>query len=190
MSATGTQFPLMPNSPPIRTMIRWLRGMAVLGLVVVWCLFAARVFDIVDALMMSAFSIAFAAMTTWGFRRAGKGTVQLTRDGIFVWGHGRRGKVGYNYEWKDIAEVRLVTPRGYIPRDWVGARMGIVDEKPAFVEIRLTRPLLPLIPDRWGTLWAIRGLGSRTVKLYVADPQGLVRAAQPFLTRSAGAGRV
>jgi hypothetical protein len=160
--------------------------MALVGLAVVMGLYAAGKIDGFDAVLLSLFFIAVGTLWVWGFRRSSKGTVQLTHEGIFVqWDRGRT----HDYQWKDIADVRLrsATVHGIVDGPW--ARLGR-PENASFVEVKLSRSRLPIFSDRYGTLWGVRGLWPKTVRLYVTDPEGLVRAAQPFLTRSFGVERL
>jgi hypothetical protein len=161
--------------------------MALVGLVVTLGLYALGKIDRFDALLFSLFFVAIGTLWVRGFRELGKGTVELTHEGILVRGSGGRAQ---DFGWKDIAEVRVSSPSGRWSVDRLWTRVDGAGEDAPFVEVKLKRSRLPIVLDRYGTLWGIPGLGPKTLRLYVTDPEGLVRAAQPFLARPSDAGRI
>ena len=176
------EFPLVPNNPNVRGITRMLLGIAFVGLAVTLGLYAAGKFDGETTLFISLFLILGPLPAAWQYRQRSKGVVRLGGEGLVV-----RARMGGNqaYKWEHIAEVRLSTLAEHGALNRLGARMAGLDENEPFVELRLNRSLrVPLLPGQFGTaVVGIPSLAFKTVALYVTDPEGLVRAAQPFFGR-------
>ncbi len=114
--------------------------------------------------------------------RPEEGVVILNDDRLEV----RTGASRQLYRWIDIRglQVRRYRDLNPLARTW-----AMISRTPAdyrVVEVRLGRSLrLNVVPGQSGTdIIGIPSLFAKSTRLYVHDPDGFVRAAEPFLQNS------
>ncbi len=132
-------------------------------------------------LFLGIFPIAFA----WGMWRFSRGTAVLNSVSLNVI---TRGGVR-RYRWRDISELRLKTVASSDASFRIWARMIGVPTDRQLIEIRLKRSIkLALLPgkvDAGTDTFGIPSLFVRMTRLFVVDPEGFLRAADPLMVESA-----
>jgi len=114
-----------------------------------------------------------------GFQAMGRGVVELSADRLIV--RSRSGRRRQVHAWADIAEVRLNTMRQIGAPERILAAITRVEDLP-FIELRLRRGARanPLFGQIGSLRFGMPG-PMKSIRIYVQDPEGLVRAAQSYL---------
>ena len=148
------------------------------GLALILAAFAVGWLSGERALWVGMTLVVLSASAWWWFRGMGRGMVELSPDSLIV--RSRSGRQVYT--WVDIAEIRLNTLRqiGTGERIWAGITR--VDADLPLVELRLKRGvrLNPLSGDMGSVKFGLPGF-LKSIRIWVKDPEGLVRVANSYL---------
>jgi len=176
----NTEFELLPNSPQVKGLTRLFSVAALPGLTVVVVAFATGWLSGEGTVGVALTVILLTAAYLWGFQAMGRGVVEISPDRLIV--RSRSGRRRQIHTWTDIAEIRLNTMRQIGAPDRIFAAIARVDADLPFVEVRLKRRLRvnPLFGQIGSFKFGTPGL-LKSVRIYVRDPDGLVRAAQSYL---------
>ena len=174
------EFELLPNSPAAKGHARLWSVAALPGVALILAAFAVGWLSGSDAFFIGAMISLLIAGYLWGFRAMGRGVVELSADRLIV--RSRSGRRRQTHAWTDIAEIRLNTLRQISTLERVWAAITRVDADLPFVELRLRRGvrLNPLSGVMGSVKFGTPGL-LKSVRIYVRDPEGLVRVAQSYL---------
>ena len=174
------EFELLPNNASIKGISRLSLLEALLGLAVVLVIFATGWLSGENALWVALAVVLLTAVYLLGFQASGRGVVELSADRLIV--RSRSGRRRQIHAWTDIAEIRLITMRQIGAPQRVFAAITRVDADLPLIELRLKRWV------RSNPLFG--GIGSlkfgipapmKSIRMYVRDPEGLVRVAQSYL---------
>jgi len=183
VSATGPinlEFAL-GNDPSAKGVVRFLLLTAPVGPAIVLALFARNVVPEETAfggsILLFVMQVAF-ALNLWLMQL---GVAKLTDSRLVI-----RTRAGRHlYKWTDVADMRLKKLADLHATTRIWAAISGSDKERPFVEIKLRRSLrVGLLPGQFGT--EIIGFPSflfKTARLYLADPEAFIQAANPYLQR-------
>lgn len=174
------QFRLADN-PPVKGGVLFLLLVATVGEIAI--LVAFLVTDDAEPALAAGISLLVmavaVALSAWLMHR---GVIKLTEERLEV----RTVADKRLIKWTDIAEARVRTVSQLGKVDQILARVAGSDNSRRLVEIGLKRPFrLAFLPWQQDGMDAIGlpSLPSRMIRLYVSDPEGLVRAVDAHLER-------
>ena len=176
----NTEFELLRNSPDVGVVTRGASLIFLPGLILALVAFVAGWFSAETALSCGMFFVLLTVVFYWWVRYISRGVVEVSADGLVVRSlSGGRGQI---HAWTDIAKVQLNTLRRVGAPERSLAAITRVDADLPFVEIRLKRGArLNPLSGKIGSLKFGVPTPRKSIRIYVRDPEGLVRIAQSYL---------